>query len=79
MNAMVQKVTIHFAALNGGDVVQAHTAALKRLWSLTFREAQVQTFSDAFLAITIIFAITTLLVPLLRKVGAPAAPSAEAH
>jgi DHA2 family multidrug resistance protein len=59
--------------------------ALQRLWSLTYREALVQTFSDAFFLIAIGFMVTTLLVPLMRKAvgpgGAPnAAPaSADAH
>ena len=79
LNGVLHKMTVHFASLNGGDTIHAHLAALKQLRSLTLREAQVQTFSDAFLVITITFAITTLLVPFLRKVAAPAAASADAH
>ena len=75
----LQQVGAHFAAANGGDVVHGHAAALKQLWSLTYREAQVQTFADAFLVIGVCLAIATMLVPLLRKVAAPAAPSADAH
>ena len=80
--AMVQLLNqtgAHFAALNGGDLVHGHAAALKHLWSLTWRESQVQTFADAFFAVTVCFAITTLMVPLLRKVAAPAKPTADAH
>jgi DHA2 family multidrug resistance protein len=39
----------------------------------------VQTFADAFFAISVCFAITTLMVPLLRKVAAPVKPTADAH
>jgi len=53
--------------------------ALYFLWSLTYREARVQTFADAFLAIAVCLAIATLMVPLLRKIATPAAPSTDAH
>jgi DHA2 family multidrug resistance protein len=65
-------------ALNG-DVVRGQAAALKALWSLTLREAQTQTYADAFLVVMVCFAAVTFLVPLLRKVGAPTQPSADAH
>jgi DHA2 family multidrug resistance protein len=57
----------------------AHTTALERLWSLTLREAQTQAYADAFLAISVAFVIATLMVPIMRKVVAPAAPPADAH
>src|SRR5258706_454917 len=53
--------------------------ALKEPWSLTYREARVQAFADAFLVIAICLAAAALLVPLLRKVAAPHTPSADAH
>jgi DHA2 family multidrug resistance protein len=49
------------------------------LWNLTWREAQTLTFSDAFLAVMISLLIATAMVPLMRKVAPPAAPSADAH
>jgi DHA2 family multidrug resistance protein len=76
---LVQKITAADAALWGGDAVHGHAAALKRLWSLTWREAQTQTYADAFLAIGICFVIATLMVLLMRKVVAPQAPSSESH
>jgi len=79
MSEMLHKVSNHFAALNGGDIIHGQAMALKQLWSLTLREAQVQTFADAFRVIAVCFVIATVMVPLLRKVAAPAAPSAEAH
>jgi len=79
MQEMVQKLSAHFAALNGGDLIHGQAAALKQLWSLTWREAQVQTYADAFMVITVCFAIATFMVPLLRKVTPPQAPSADAH
>ena len=79
MQEMLQKLSAHFAMLNGGDVIRAQVAALKKLWSLTWREAQVQTYADAFLVITVCFALATFMVPLMRKVAAPANPPADAH
>ncbi|NII55565.1 DHA2 family efflux MFS transporter permease subunit [Luteibacter sp. SG786] len=57
----------------------AYTTALKSLWQLTFREAQTLTFSDAFASIMVCFALATIMVPLMRKVRPPSAPSADAH
>jgi DHA2 family multidrug resistance protein len=79
MEAMLQRVSAHFAALNGGDLVHGQASALKQLWSLTWREAQVQTYADAFLAIAACLAIATVMVPLLRKVVPPSAPPSDAH
>jgi MFS transporter, DHA2 family, multidrug resistance protein len=41
---LLQRVTEADTAKWGGDVVHGHAAALKKLWSLTWREAQTQTF-----------------------------------
>lgn len=79
MQETVGHVGAKFAAAHGGDIVHGHEVALKQLWSLTYREARVQTIADAFLVIALSLAIATLLVPLLKKVATPAAPSADAH
>lgn len=79
MQGTMNQVSAKFAAAHGGDVVHGHEIALKQLWSLTYREARVQTFADAFLVIAISLAIATVLVPLLRKVATSTAPSADAH
>jgi MFS transporter, DHA2 family, multidrug resistance protein len=63
----------------GGDAVHGNAAALKQLWSLTWREAQTQTYADAFLVIAVCFVAATLMVPLMRKVVAPKTPAAESH
>ena len=47
-----------------GDPLGAQTAALKQLWLLAYREAQVQAFADAYLAIAVCFALSVLMVPL---------------
>jgi len=78
MQQMLDNVGARFAAANAGDAAHGHVAALKELWSLTWREARVQTFADAFLFIGICLAIATLLTPLLKKVAAAPA-STEAH
>jgi DHA2 family multidrug resistance protein len=62
-----------------GDSSHGQGAALKKLWSLTFREAQTLTFSDAFLCLAVCLLIAALMVPLMRKAGKPMAPSADAH
>ncbi len=67
-------LSARFAAATGGDLLHAHQAALKKLWLLTHREAQVQTFADAFLVIAICLAVSTLLTPLLKKVASSGAP-----
>jgi DHA2 family multidrug resistance protein len=79
VQAMLDKTTAHFAAAKGGDVAHGHLAALKQLWSLTYREAQVQTFADAFPVIAVGCAIAALLVPAMRKVTAPTTRPAEAY
>ena len=78
MQQTVGALTSKFSASNGGDVIHGHTAALKELWSMTWREARVQTFADAFLLIGVCLAIAALLTPLLKKVSAAPAP-ADAH
>jgi len=53
-----------------GDPAAGQAAALKKLWLLAYREAQVQAFADAYLAIAVCFALAAVLVPLMH--GAPA-------
>jgi len=52
---------------------------LQQLWKLTMREAQTQTFADAFLAVMVCFLVAIVLIPLMHKVAPPKAPSADAH
>jgi len=63
----------------GADAASAQAGAVRQLWSLTFREAQTQTFGDTFLLVMAAFIIATAMVPLMRKVTPPKAPSADAH
>jgi len=79
MQQLLQRAADKFATANGGDLVHGHAAALKQLWSLTWREAQVQTFADAFLVVGVCLAGAAMLVPLMKKVIPPAAPPADAH
>jgi len=62
-----------------GDVGHAHAASLRLLWSAAMREAQTQAFADAFVVIATCFAVAVVLVPLMRKMGAPVKPTADAH
>lgn len=79
MQQMLNNVSAKFAVANSGDMIHGHAAALKDLWNLTYREAQVQTFADAFLFIGICLAVATLLTPLMKKVAATTAAAANAH
>jgi MFS transporter, DHA2 family, multidrug resistance protein len=76
---MLQRATSAGAAIHGGDAQQSHAAALRLLWSLTWREAQTQTYADAFLAIMLCIGIATIMVPLMRRITPPKAPLADAH
>jgi DHA2 family multidrug resistance protein len=78
MVELLRRVGAGYAAALG-DQAHGQAAALKQLWDLTWREAQVQTYADAFLLITVCFVIATAMVPLMRKVVARPAPSADAH
>jgi hypothetical protein len=39
------------------------------LWVMTYREAQIQAFADAYLVIALGFAISIVMVPLLHRVA----------
>jgi len=66
--------------LNAGDFVLAgREAAIKQLWLLAYREAQVETFADAYLAIAMCFTVAVVMVPLMHKVAPPKSPSPDAH
>ncbi len=73
MNGLLANIT------GGSTDPEAQTSALRSLWQLTFREAQVLTYHDAFFSILACFAVATVLVPLMRKVAPPKGPSADAH
>ena len=77
---LLQRSSAAALASNGGDALQAHAASLQQLWSLTFREAQTQSFADAFLIILGCFVLATIMVPLMRKaVAAPVRSVSDAH
>ena len=80
MTSLLHRVASTYSAATGGDALHGQAAALKKLWALTWREAQVQTFSDAFLLLGACLAVATVMVPLLRKVTPPKGPQvAEGH
>lgn len=79
MDDVMRRMTARDALALGGDPVHGHAMALHTLWALTMREAQTLTYADAFLTIMVCFGAVTFLAPLLRKVGAPAQPAADAH
>ena len=62
-----------------GSLQAGHTAALKQLWQLAYREASMLAYADAFRAIMIAFVVATLLVPLLRNIAAPKPAGVPSH
>jgi DHA2 family multidrug resistance protein len=78
MDRFVHRLTERYGALPHGAGV-GHTAALEQLWHLAYREASTLAFADAFRAIMVAFILATLLVPLLRKVGAVRPTVSSSH
>jgi MFS transporter, DHA2 family, multidrug resistance protein len=79
MVELLRRVSGTETAAAGGDALHGQAAALKMLWSLTWREAQTETFADAFFAIMFCLSIATLMAPLMRKIAPPKGPPADAH
>jgi DHA2 family multidrug resistance protein len=78
MDRFVNGTAARYGAIPGAPDA-GHTAALKTLWQLAYREASTLAFADAFHVIMLAFIVATLMVPLMRKVAAPKAPVANAH
>lgn len=78
MNAMLDTLAGQFIRL-GYDTSYAATAALRQLWTLTYREARTLTFSDTFMAIMCCFIIAAAMVPLMKKMARPEVPPPSAH
>jgi len=79
MLQFVQRVAASETIARGGDALHGHAAALRALASLTLREAQTQSYADAFFAIALCFVLATAMVPLMRRIAAPASPPRDAH
>jgi DHA2 family multidrug resistance protein len=78
MDRFVQGTAERYAALAPASG-SGHMAALERLWHLAYREASTLAFADAFRVIMVAFVLATLLVPLLRGVGAQVKPAGAAE
>jgi DHA2 family multidrug resistance protein len=79
MLSFLQQATTNETLARGGDALQGHAAGLKVLWSLALREAQTQSFADAFLVIAVCFVVATTMVPLMRRLAMQPAPVRDAH
>ena len=79
MTGFLQRSAAASSNAFGGDTAHGQTIALKRLWSLTFREAQTLTFGDAFVCLSACMLVAALMVPLMRKGAKMTAPSPDAH
>jgi DHA2 family multidrug resistance protein len=62
-----------------GSLSAGHTAGLKQLWQLAYREASTMAYADAFRTIMIAFVVATALVPLMRNVGTAKGPPSGGH
>lgn len=78
MAEFVNQSSARLATLSN-EVNDGNAAAIRQLWALTMREAHTLTYSDAFMVILACFVVAIPLVPLMRKVMPPKAPSADAH
>jgi DHA2 family multidrug resistance protein len=78
MERLLQGMVERYGALPGSPH-GGQQAAIEQLWHLAYREASTLAFADAFRAIMLAFIVATLLVPLLRNIAPPAAPSSNAH
>ncbi|MGH7065126.1 MAG: MFS transporter, partial [Stellaceae bacterium] len=76
MEQLLHGMTGRYAEALGGPVA-GHAAALLQLWHLAYREAATLAYADAFRTIMVALAVAALVVPLLRKVAAPAAPTSD--
>jgi DHA2 family multidrug resistance protein len=77
VESVLQQQVSHLAAV-GGDAINAANAGLGVLHSLLMREALVLTFSDAFLAVALCFAVGLFSVLFSRPFGL-SAPPPDAH
>jgi DHA2 family multidrug resistance protein len=77
--ALLARVAATDTSRWSGDSVHGATAALRQLWSLTFREAQTQAFADTFLAIMVVLILAASFIPLMRKIVPPSTPPADSH
>lgn len=78
MTEFLANSTAHLSALSN-EVNDGQAAATRQLWALVMREAHTLTYADAFLVILVCFVVAIPLVPLMRKIAPPKAPSADAH
>ncbi|MEP7246316.1 MAG: hypothetical protein ABI885_21925 [Gammaproteobacteria bacterium] len=79
MLELLERSRSAYALAFAGGPAQADAASLRQLWSVTWREGQVQTYSDAFFLILLAFIAAALAVPLMRKVAPPPSPGPDAH
>jgi len=62
-----------------GSTTAGHAAALEQLRALAYREASTMAYADAFRAMMVVCLAAACLVPLMKNVAKPPAPSADAH
>jgi len=78
VDRLLSGLTTQFGAALGAPVA-GHQAALRELWAITYAQAETMSYADAFRAVMLAFAVATCLVPLMRKVVPPKAPTPSGH
>ncbi len=78
MERFLDAVSHRYGAI-ANSIHDGHSAAIKQLWQIAYREASTMAYADAFRVIMLAFIIATALVPLLRNIAPPKATSAGAH
>jgi DHA2 family multidrug resistance protein len=76
--ATLQSLAARFEAVLG-DPARAERAALRKVVELAHREALAIAFADALSLMAALFALSLVLVPLLRRPKNAAAAEASAH
>ena len=66
----------HFMSFN---IVDSYRAAVSVLYQLAQREAYIITFSQVFIATSLLFFASVLLIPLIKKIDPNAKASPDAH
>jgi DHA2 family multidrug resistance protein len=65
--------------LSGAGLPDAESAALKQVYGLLMREAEVLTLNTLFHVLALTFLLALLLMPWVRKVSAPSSEAVGGH
>jgi DHA2 family multidrug resistance protein len=78
MRTLLAAQTAHLAPILGSTHA-ASAAALRQLWDLTYREASMMAYADAYRILMIVCLAAACLVPLMSKPAVSPGTSAASH